>query len=635
MMASSNTDEIIRRDSVVIHDTAAIFTPADFDQGDKVRLLNGDVGIVKFIGKTKFSKEILVGLELDKWNPNGHDGNVKNADYFSAVNGRGFFARTDLVVARLKGDINQSWDDPLRDLQKPAKVKPGDRVRLSNGLIGTIKHKGAVNFSDDEWIGLELEAWHYNATQGIVANKRYFTTKKNRAYFCKPRDITRKLASKKASNSFKSLKTMQTLKVLPKVKDKVKTIKGKVGIVEFVGKTDFTNGVLIGLFLEEWWPNGHDGSVKGKRYFTCPQGRGYFCRLSHLVENYGTTLPPMREPTPELEQELQIEPPKFRLGDRIKLLHGKTGVVRYIGKPGFAKDELIGIELDTWSSNAGNGTLKGQHLFNTSDGRAYFTRRKSVANIIKSSIQEGSYARLKGLVKVPKFNGKTVKVVSFVEKKGRWKVKLLNSKHEKKYLGVRKENLDPILDWEPVNDLDDEQIVHLADFPKVGDVVKTRKGRTGTVKYVGNVDFGNKKKLVGLELDVWDPNAHNGTVKNKTYFKSPEGRGYFCELTKLIENLGPRQLPQNKKRKSLEDMGPQAPLPEPPTVSLNDHVRLKKGTTGYVRYIGKTEWSNDEELIGIELDVYEPGAHDGKTYFNTKNGSFFILYVYIFIDIKY
>ena len=65
-MTNSNTDEIIRRDSIVIHDRLQIFTPADFDIKDRVRLHNGDCGIIKFIGKIKFSKEIFVGLELDK-----------------------------------------------------------------------------------------------------------------------------------------------------------------------------------------------------------------------------------------------------------------------------------------------------------------------------------------------------------------------------------------------------------------------------------------------------------------------------------------------------------------------------------------------------------------------------------------
>merc|ERR1712228_599994 len=195
---------------------------------------------------------------------------------------------------------------------------------------------------------------------------------------------------------------------------------------------------------------------------------------------------------------------------------GKTGVVRYIGKPEFAQEELVGIELDTWSANAGDGSVGSERLFSTTAGRGYFMRRQSAADIVKSKITDGAYARLKGLLRVPKFNGKTVKIVAYVEKKGRWKVKLLHAKQEKKYLGVREENLDPILDWEPLNDANEPQKESLKVAPTVGDRVRTRKGRTGTVAYVGPVEFtsgGADTINIGLVLDQWSPNGHNGIVK--------------------------------------------------------------------------------------------------------------------------
>ena len=199
----------------------------------------------------------------------------------------------------------------------------------------------------------------------------------------------------------------------------------------------------------------------------------------------------------------------------------------------------MGIELDTWSANAGDGSVRGQQIFRTSAGRGFFTRRQSVADILcQSRITEGAYARLKGLVRAPKFNGKTVKIVSYVENKGRWKVKLLHANLEKKYLGVREECLDPILDWEPVNHNRTLQ-ESLTVYPQIGDRVRTRNGRTGTVQYVGSVDFvGDTDSVhIGLSLDQWDPNGHNGTVRGKSYFKTNDGNGYFVRLENLIENM--------------------------------------------------------------------------------------------------
>lgn len=56
------------------------------------------------------------------------------------------------------------------------------------------------------------------------------------------------------------------------------------------------------------------------------------------------------------------------------------------------------------------------------------------------------YAKLKGLSS-SQYNGKTVKVVKYVESKDRWRVKLLSKQNAQKkvYLGVKKENLEPVL----------------------------------------------------------------------------------------------------------------------------------------------------------------------------------------------
>ena len=64
----------------------------------------------------------------------------------------------------------------------------------------------------------------------------------------------------------------------------------KTGIVEFIGVICLVKDICIGLTLDEKWEHGNDGSVKGKRYFSCEKGRGYFVRLQHLVENLGSTL---------------------------------------------------------------------------------------------------------------------------------------------------------------------------------------------------------------------------------------------------------------------------------------------------------------------------------------------------------
>ncbi|EYC31042.1 hypothetical protein Y032_0004g1921 [Ancylostoma ceylanicum] len=54
---------------------------------------------------------------------------------------------------------------------------------------------------------------------------------------------------------------------------------GKQGVVRFIGETEFAQGVWAGIELEQ--PLGkNDGSVQGKRYFTCKSPYGVFVPAS-------------------------------------------------------------------------------------------------------------------------------------------------------------------------------------------------------------------------------------------------------------------------------------------------------------------------------------------------------------------
>lgn len=62
-------------------------------------------------------------------------------------------------------------------------------------------------------------------------------------------------------------------------------VKNNPGIVRFIGETEFSDGVWIGVELNE--PNGkNDGSVAGKRYFNCQPKHGVFVREG-LIDRAG------------------------------------------------------------------------------------------------------------------------------------------------------------------------------------------------------------------------------------------------------------------------------------------------------------------------------------------------------------
>ena len=65
--------------------------------------------------------------------------------------------------------------------------------------------------------------------------------------------------------------------------DRVIVSGNKVGIVKYIGTTEFAEGIWIGVELDQ--PNGkNDGSVQGKRYFMCQPNYGVFAPLSKIIK---------------------------------------------------------------------------------------------------------------------------------------------------------------------------------------------------------------------------------------------------------------------------------------------------------------------------------------------------------------
>ncbi|XP_027857390.1 dynactin subunit 1-like isoform X5 [Xiphophorus couchianus] len=74
--------------------------------------------------------------------------------------------------------------------------------------------------------------------------------------------------------------------------------KGQRGTVAYIGNTLFASGKWVGVILDE--PKGkNDGTVQGKRYFTCQENYGIFVRQSQiqLVDDGADTSPETPEPT--------------------------------------------------------------------------------------------------------------------------------------------------------------------------------------------------------------------------------------------------------------------------------------------------------------------------------------------------
>ncbi|ETO09191.1 hypothetical protein RFI_28196, partial [Reticulomyxa filosa] len=591
MIKDDDAQKILRQDSLALENFDPQSLGVFYEKDDHVITNDGYSGKVAFIGKVKFAPHEMVGLNLDEWDPNGHNGTVRDDSYFEASAGMGWFARADCITQK-------SGSRKKKKKQKYyMKVDIGQRVQLRNGMRGLIRFYDRTDFPGSEkWVGLELDDWYYNAHDGTVNGKTYFATSKGRGFFVKPEEISIVLRKEEE-------KRAQSLRVMPELGDRVRSIRGKTGVVKFIGEVDFNRGTLIGVELDRWNPNAGDGTVNGVQYFTCSHGRGYFTTLSHLVENLGSTLPASLQSNSDsnAQDEQKNPPPNIKPGDKVKLAQGKVGVVRYIGTTEeTGNEEIVGIELESWDANARDGTLGLKKLFDANKGRGYFTRRKSIANVVRTHIKDGAYAKLKNLVATPQYNGQIVKILGYAPEKQRWKVRLHEEKKDNKLLGVKEENLAPIFDWEVPPEMD-SKTGHLTRAPLIGDRVRTKTGKTGIVRFVGETDFARDQLSIGLELDQWHPSAYSGTVDGKEYFKCKEGHGYFTTLERLVANLG-----------QFDESEQVAPLPPKPKFAVGDKVKLARGKTGVVKFIGVTEFSKGEEIVGLELSQWTEGAHDGK-----------------------
>ncbi|XP_064818447.1 dynactin subunit 1-like [Oncorhynchus masou masou] len=84
-----------------------------------------------------------------------------------------------------------------------------------------------------------------------------------------------------------------------KVGSRVEVIgKGHRGTVAYIGATLFSTGKWVGVILDES-KGKNDGTVQGKRYFTCHENHGIFVRQSQIQlvdDGADTTSPDTPEP---------------------------------------------------------------------------------------------------------------------------------------------------------------------------------------------------------------------------------------------------------------------------------------------------------------------------------------------------
>ncbi|XP_055339775.1 CAP-Gly domain-containing linker protein 1-like isoform X2 [Paramacrobiotus metropolitanus] len=207
----------------------------------------------------------------------------------------------------------------------------GDRVWVHGTKAGKIQFIGETKFAPGEWAGIVLDE-PTGKNDGSVNGVRYFQCEANRGVFVRLHKLSRVPLSPEEIETLKMQKLSAATSVASiisavdaefkspdssltgvnkstepgssvaggdvtnaadmKVGDRVWLSGDRAGIVRFVGKPHFQDGIWVGVELDEA-KGKNDGSVEGKRYFTCPANHGVMAPIAKVSKgSSGAALPP-------------------------------------------------------------------------------------------------------------------------------------------------------------------------------------------------------------------------------------------------------------------------------------------------------------------------------------------------------
>nr|CAB3231669.1 CAP-Gly domain-containing linker protein 4-like [Phallusia mammillata] len=296
-------------------------------------------GTLRYLGSLPTSSAQWAGVELDT--PDGkNDGSIGGSSYFVCKQDHGIFVpASHVVVVDKKGHSSRSKRSH-RKQDVSCDFLVGERVIVAETKLGTVRFVGTTQFASGTWCGVELDERGQGRNDGSIGGVRYFTCDSSKGIFAPPSKLKRenppesdatendvtmdilrtpdttplstprgrrskshdrvtqpnlKTASKSAPSTphvdrkrlSRSQSTTPSEKKTNYLKPDMQIELGATGqsaTVKFIGTTDFASGLWVGLDLRS--PIGkNDGSVKGKRYFTCSPKHGVMLRPSRVSRN--------------------------------------------------------------------------------------------------------------------------------------------------------------------------------------------------------------------------------------------------------------------------------------------------------------------------------------------------------------
>ncbi|XP_029316312.1 CAP-Gly domain-containing linker protein 4 isoform X2 [Cottoperca gobio] len=220
--------------------------------GERVLVVGQRTGVVQFYGKTNFAPGLWLGIELDT--PSGkNDGSVGGVRYFSCPPKHGVFAPPSRVQ-RIHGSV-----DCLSELSSSR-----------HPFSGTIRR----SFSTSSAIASSKET-----SRRSPVTRRSRSNPHRRRWSTLSGGIGGVPGSTAGTSPSPSSEGQICLHVGMQV---LLSSANDMAFIRYLGTADFAPGLWLGLELRN--PKGkNDGSVGGRRYFTCRPGYGVLVRPSRVT----------------------------------------------------------------------------------------------------------------------------------------------------------------------------------------------------------------------------------------------------------------------------------------------------------------------------------------------------------------
>ncbi|XP_061156735.1 CAP-Gly domain-containing linker protein 4-like isoform X1 [Syngnathus typhle] len=236
---------------------------AEMRPGDRVLVVGQRTGVVHFYGKTSFAPGHWLGIALDT--PSGkNDGSVAGVRYFDCPPRHGIFAPPSRVQ-RIHGSV-----DCLSELSSSHLNHPSSSGESRQKCLGVIRR----SFSTSSAIAPPKETSRRNPVSSKNQRNRLIPHRRRWSSSSGGGSVPRG-SSGSVYTSANQVRLHQGMQVLLNSAN-------EMACIRYVGTTDFSPGLWLGLELRG--PKGkNDGSVGGRRYFTCRPGHGVLVRPSRVT----------------------------------------------------------------------------------------------------------------------------------------------------------------------------------------------------------------------------------------------------------------------------------------------------------------------------------------------------------------